>query len=164
MLSSRSGYTRIATHCLPFTKTSTTLLSMNTRNSRISSASIRTGAVSGALDRTSGAPDEYDESIVIRLVRNSDLRPRRALIDDSYEWKVSRNPRFRKNAIRVNSSFWGARSTFSSTMGASFGSISATISIALPWMPSSTTSRRRAGHSVGVNGNLLSLPVSLNVK
>ena len=69
LLSSLPGYTRTATHCLPFTKTSTTLLSMKTRSLTVSPGNNLTGAVSGGRIITSGRMDELDVSIEIRLAR-----------------------------------------------------------------------------------------------
>jgi hypothetical protein len=61
------GYTLAATHCLPFTKTSTTLLSIKILRESFSPGLMVTGADSGARDITSGRTEEYDVSREIML-------------------------------------------------------------------------------------------------
>ena len=57
-LSANPGYTLTATQALSFTKTSTTLLSINILSLRGSSGSRAIGVVSGALDNTPGNIEE----------------------------------------------------------------------------------------------------------
>ena len=57
-LSAKPGYTLTARQALSFTKTSTTLLSINTFILKFSLGSKKTGPVSGDLDRTLGNVEE----------------------------------------------------------------------------------------------------------
>ena len=58
VLSDNPGYTLTAAQALSFTKTSTTLLSMNILSFRGSSTPISTAVVSGGLDSAPGNKDE----------------------------------------------------------------------------------------------------------